>query len=89
MFLYRQKEGRAQELVKEAREINPDIDIVAIKCDITDSSQITQIVAELNARKAYLSSLFLVASGGLERGMSEDYPMLMNKDAQLAVVNAC
>ncbi len=89
MFLFREKEQRAQELIEEARAINPEAEVVAIKCDITDKDQLGQIAAALNARKAYLGSIFLVASGGLERGKSDDYPMLVNKDAQLSLVSEC
>lgn len=85
-FLYREKERRANELVEEAAQLAPDAQVIPLRCDITEEGQLAEAEMLVSMSDISLSGLFLVASGGLEPGMPEDYAMRMNRDAQLAVV---
>jgi NAD(P)-dependent dehydrogenase (short-subunit alcohol dehydrogenase family) len=86
---YRNKASRAQEVAREISRHGQRA--LWVGCDITRAEDIERLFAELNAWRDHLDILVLNASGGLERDLvaaDSQYPMRINRDAQLAVVDA-
>ncbi|BCL84230.1 short chain dehydrogenase [Ktedonobacteria bacterium brp13] len=64
---------------------------LAVHCDLTHAEDIAQLLVDLQQWTDHLDTLVLNASGGLEHSLvanNPDYPMHINHDAQLAVVDA-
>lgn len=86
---YRNKAARAQEVAaaitqmgREAREL---------PCDITHADEVAHLFQEVSEWRGHLDILVLNASGGMERELvaaDPGYAMHINRDAQLALVNA-
>jgi NAD(P)-dependent dehydrogenase (short-subunit alcohol dehydrogenase family) len=90
MFLYREKESRANQVAEQAlREGVAGVRIIPLQCDITDPVQRLRMNGHLTGRGIRLSGLVLAASGGLEPGKGDDYSMLINRDAQVAMLEQC
>jgi NAD(P)-dependent dehydrogenase (short-subunit alcohol dehydrogenase family) len=86
---YRNKASRAQEVAREISRHGQRA--LWVGCDITQAEDIARLFAELGAWRDHLDILLLNASGGLERDLvaaDSEYPMRINRDAQLAVVEA-
>ena len=86
---YRNKAARANEVVAEIAQ--RDMRSLAIQCDITLPEERERLFGALSAWSDTLNVLVLNASGGLERDLlatEPGYPMLINRDAQLALVEA-
>jgi NAD(P)-dependent dehydrogenase (short-subunit alcohol dehydrogenase family) len=86
---YRNKAARAESVVAQARARG--VDALAIGGDMTHADDLRRLIHELRAWRPALSALVLNASGGLERvarAADPDYPMRINRDAQLALVEA-
>ncbi|MGO8950905.1 MAG: SDR family oxidoreductase [Ktedonobacterales bacterium] len=84
---YRNKASRAQEVAKEIARHGQRA--LWIGGDITDAADRERLFAELLDWRDHLDVLVLNASGGLERDLvaaDSRYPMRINRDAQLAVV---
>ncbi len=84
---YRNKASRAQEVAKEISRHGQRA--LWVGCDITRAEDVQRLFAELGAWRDHLDVLVLNASGGLERDLvaaDSQYPMRINRDAQLAVV---
>ncbi len=84
---YRNKAGRAEEIAAEIRQ--HDVRSLAVMCDITKQEDIDQLFVALQPWASHLNLLVLNASGGLERELvadDPDYPMKINRDAQIAFV---
>lgn len=86
-FTYRNKAARAQEIssaiTRQGRQA------LAIRCDITQTDEVAHLFQQVGQWRAHLDILVLNASGGIERDLvaiDPDYPMHMNRDAQLALV---
>ena len=86
---YRNKAARANEVAGEIAKLG--VRSLAIQGDITLQADRERIFAELRAWSERLNALVLNASGGLERDLlatEPDYPMHINRDAQIALVEA-
>jgi NAD(P)-dependent dehydrogenase (short-subunit alcohol dehydrogenase family) len=86
-FLYRNKAVRATQVIAAARTVGAAA--LALACDITQQDQLERMVREVAHWRTRLDVLVLNASGGLERDLlatDPDYPMHINRDAQIAVV---
>jgi NAD(P)-dependent dehydrogenase (short-subunit alcohol dehydrogenase family) len=84
---YRNKAARAEEVAREIIRHNQRA--LWIGCDITRAEDRERLFAQLGAWRDHLDVLVLNASGGLERDLvaaDHAYPMRINRDAQLAVV---
>ncbi|MET0590090.1 MAG: SDR family oxidoreductase, partial [Naasia sp.] len=83
---FRNKEKRALQLVSKLEERGGEA--IAIGADLTDSASLAAMFDEVSTRWGGLDVLVLNASGGMESGVEEDYAMKLNRDAQLAVLDA-
>jgi len=86
---YRNKAARAQEvataITRQGREA------LALRCDITHADDVVHLFQHVGEWRGHLDILVLNASGGMERDLvaaDPDYAMHINRDAQLALVNA-
>ena len=86
---YRNKAARAEAVV--ASFAGDGVNGLSIACDITRPTEVEHLFTTLRDWRDHLDVLVLNASGGLEReALAADplYPMRINRDAQLAVVDA-
>lgn len=86
---YRNKEARANEII--ATVMSHGVRGLARPCDLTRSDDIAQFFEQLKQWTEHLDVLVLNASGGLERDLvaaDPQYPMHINRDAQLAFTDA-
>lgn len=88
-FTFRNKAARADDVSQDVRA--GGVDALPIQCDITQAEDLASMVTAIREWGHRLRLLVLNASGGLERDLvaaDPDYPLRMNRDAQLAVVDA-
>jgi 3-oxoacyl-[acyl-carrier protein] reductase len=78
---YREKANRAHSVVEAVRSAGGDAS--AVQADVTDEQAVVAMLDEIVERLGGLDVLVLNASGGLEPGADADYPMLLNRDAQV------
>lgn len=78
---YRNKAKRAEAVVAEVNGAGQRGWIV--QADLTDAEQVAAMMQQVERDAGPLDLLVLNASGGLERGMAEDYAMQVNLHAQL------
>ena len=78
---YRNKEARALKLVAALKENGAEA--IAVGADLTDPADVARMAATIEDAFGGLDILVLNASGGMESGMSEDYAMRLNRDAQV------
>lgn len=83
---FRNKAPRAEKLAAQLRELG--VRALVQGADLTDSDSVSAMMAEITAEYGGLDILVLNASGGMEGGMAEDYALTLNRDAQLAVLEA-
>ena len=83
---YRNKAPRAQKLATQLGELG--VRAVPIAADLTDQASVDAMFAEVAEAFGGLDVLVLNASGGMEAGMAEDYALLLNRDAQVRVLEA-
>jgi NAD(P)-dependent dehydrogenase (short-subunit alcohol dehydrogenase family) len=86
---YRNKRSRAEEVATQATAKGARALVIA--SDITAEADVADLATQLRDWAGHLDALVLNASGGLEREMlaaDPDYPMHINRDAQIAVVDA-
>lgn len=86
---YRNKAARAETVAAQLRALGADA--LTIGGDMTSAADRQRLIAELSAWRPQLNALILNASGGLERealAADPDYPMRINRDAQVALVDA-
>jgi NAD(P)-dependent dehydrogenase (short-subunit alcohol dehydrogenase family) len=83
---FRNKEARAVKLADEIRGGGGTA--LTIGADLTDPDSVAAMAARIAETFGTLDVLVLNASGGMESGMAEDYAMLLNRDAQVGVVDA-
>lgn len=83
---YRDKAARAQRVVDAIRASGGEA--TAVRADITDASAVSAMAEEVRHRYGRLNALVLNASGGLERDVDAGYALRLNRDAQLAVLDA-
>jgi NAD(P)-dependent dehydrogenase (short-subunit alcohol dehydrogenase family) len=83
---FRNKEARAVKLADELRASGGTA--ITVGADLTDRDSVEAMMATIADQFGSLDILVLNASGGMESGMAEDYAMLLNRDAQVDVVDA-
>lgn len=86
---YRNKAARANDVVSQA--IQRGVRALAEACDITHAADLAQFFSTLQPWSPQLDVLVLNASGGMERealAADPDYAMHINRDAQIALVDA-
>ena len=87
---YRNKEARANEVIATVTG-HDDVRGLARPCDMTLTEDVTRFFKDLRQWTEHLDVLVLNASGGMERDLvaaDPQYPMHINRDAQLAFVDA-
>jgi NAD(P)-dependent dehydrogenase (short-subunit alcohol dehydrogenase family) len=83
---FRNKAPRAERLAAQLRELGGRVLVQG--ADLTDRESLEAMFAEIKREFGGLDVLVLNASGGMESGMGEDYALRLNRDAQLAVLDA-
>lgn len=83
---FRNKAPRAEKLAAELRELG--VRALVQGADLTDPESVGAMMAAVQAELGGLDILVLNASGGMESGMESDYALKLNRDAQLAVLDA-
>ena len=86
---YRNKAARAQEVVESIMQQGQRG--LALACDMTKPDDVQRGIQEIGQWSEHLDALVLNASGGMERDLvatDPDYPMHINRDAQLCFVEA-
>lgn len=78
---YRSKAPRAEEIVCQIEKLGRRA--MAVQADMTVASEMEAMLASVERAFQRLDVLVLNASGGLEKGKSEDYAMALNHTAQL------
>ncbi|MDQ7877885.1 SDR family oxidoreductase [Microbacterium sp. QXD-8] len=81
---YRNKAPRAEKLATELRELG--VQVLVVGADLTDPASVQAMFDEVGRTFGALDILVLNASGGMESGMAEDYALLLNRDAQVSVL---
>ncbi|PPI24983.1 short chain dehydrogenase [Rathayibacter sp. AY1B1] len=83
---YRSKAPRADKLVAQIVEAGGTA--IAVGADLTDADSRTELFSRIEKEFGGLDVLVLNASGGMESNMGEDYAMVLNRDSQVAVLDA-
>lgn len=83
---FRNKEARARKVVAAIEAKGGEA--IAIGADLTDPESLATMFGEVQAAWGGLDLLVLNASGGMESGMAADYAMVLNRDAQVRVLDA-
>ncbi|AND16457.1 short chain dehydrogenase [Rathayibacter tritici] len=83
---YRSKAPRADKLVAQIVEAGGSA--IAVGADLTDADSRAQLFSRIEQEYGGLDILVLNASGGMESNRGEDYAMVLNRDSQLAVLDA-
>ena len=89
IITYRNKAARAEEVVAAVAALGRDA--LALAADMTEQAAIDALFRRVGEWCGRLDLLVLNASGGLERDLvaaDPDYPLRLNRDAQLATVRA-
>ena len=82
---YRSKVARAEEIADKIRSIGRRA--LLAPADITNESEVSQMMGSIAANFAHLDLLVLNASGGLEKNKPADYAMDLNLTAQTRLVD--
>lgn len=82
----RDKVRRAEQLVSEI--VDAGGQAMAIPADLTDQAAVQAMFAQIASTYGHLDVLVLNASGGLEADMPPDYALRLNRDAQIACLDA-
>lgn len=86
---YRNKKARADEVAADVLRTGGAA--LVVQADITDENALSRFAGDVVAWRPHVDLLVLNASGGLERDLlaaDPEYPMRINRDAQLASVEA-
>lgn len=83
---FRNKAPRAEKLAADLRELG--VRALVQGADLTDPDSLAEMFGAVQQEFGGLDVLVLNASGGMESGMGEDYALKLNRDAQLAVLDA-
>ncbi|MGB3376713.1 MAG: SDR family oxidoreductase [Microbacterium sp.] len=83
---FRNKAPRAEKLANELRSLGRRVLVVG--ADLTDPASVTDMFDQVRAEFGRLDVLVLNASGGMESGVAEDYALVLNRDAQVNVLQA-
>ncbi len=83
---FRNKAPRAEKLAAQLRELG--VEVLVAQADLTDAASVADMMSQVREAFGSLDLLVLNASGGMESGMGEDYALVLNRDAQLGVLDA-
>lgn len=83
---FRNKAPRAEKLAAQLRELG--VEALVVGADLTDEASVQAMMRQVAETFGSLDILVLNASGGMESGMGEDYALVLNRDAQLNVLDA-
>lgn len=83
---YRDKARRANAVVEEIESQGGQAS--AARADLTDPTAVAAMLDQIRRRYGRLDLLVLNASGGMERDAGPSYAMRLNRDAQLALLEA-
>lgn len=83
---YRNKAPRAEKVAQAARDAG--VQAVVVQADLTDADSLATMFAAAKDAFGGLDLLVMNASGGMESGLGEDYAMRLNRDAQVALLEA-
>ena len=83
---FRNKAPRAEKLATQLRELG--VEVLVVGADLTDPASVSDMMNQVRDAFGGLDLLVLNASGGMESGMGEDYALVLNRDAQLNVLDA-
>ncbi|MEZ5214500.1 MAG: SDR family oxidoreductase [Microbacterium sp.] len=83
---FRNKAPRAEKLAAQLRELG--VEVLVVQADLTDQASVADMMEQVQQTFGSLDLLVLNASGGMESGMGEDYALVLNRDAQLNVLDA-
>jgi NAD(P)-dependent dehydrogenase (short-subunit alcohol dehydrogenase family) len=83
---FRNKQARALKLVDKI--VAAGGSAIAIGADLTDAASVAALFDTIEREWGGLDILVLNASGGMESGMAADYAMQLNRDSQVALLNA-
>ncbi|KQQ01290.1 MULTISPECIES: SDR family oxidoreductase [unclassified Rathayibacter] len=83
---YRSKAPRATKLVDQI--VSGGGSAFAVGADLTDADSRTALFSRIQEELGGLDVLVLNASGGMESNMGEDYAMVLNRDSQVASLDA-
>jgi len=83
---FRNKAPRAEKLAREVRELG--VEALVVGADLTDADSLAAMFAAVKEAFGSIDVLVLNASGGMESGMAEDYALTLNRDAQIATLEA-
>ncbi|MFZ4841635.1 SDR family oxidoreductase [Mycetocola saprophilus] len=83
---FRNKEARALKLAEQIRTAGGTA--ITVGADLTDPASVADMMDTIRAEYGSLDILVLNASGGMESGMAENYALLLNRDAQLNVLES-
>lgn len=86
MINFRNKAPRAEKLATQLRELG--VEVLVVGADLTDPASVSDMMSQVRDAFGGLDLLVLNASGGMESGMGEDYALVLNRDAQLNVLDA-
>jgi 3-oxoacyl-[acyl-carrier protein] reductase len=81
---YRSKKSRAQKIAQQIAAAGKET--LLLQADITNHVEVRAMFQTIQSTWGKLDTLVLNASGGLERDRSNDYAMMLNRDAQLGLV---
>jgi NAD(P)-dependent dehydrogenase (short-subunit alcohol dehydrogenase family) len=83
---YRSKAPRAEKVVAAIEAAGGEA--FAVGADLTDVGSLGAMMGEIRERLGGLDLLVMNASGGMETGMGADYALRLNRDAQVALLEA-
>lgn len=83
---YRSKAPRADKLV--AQIIDAGGTAIAVGADLTDAASRSEMFSRIEQEYGGLDVLVLNASGGMESDKGQDYAMALNRDSQVATLEA-
>lgn len=83
---YRSKAPRANKLV--AQIIDAGGTAIAVGADLTDAASRSEMFSRIEQEYGGLDVLVLNASGGMESDKGQDYAMALNRDSQVATLEA-
>ena len=83
---FRNKAPRAEKLATELRDLG--VQVLTVGADLTDKDSVAAMFTSVKETFGLLDILVLNASGGMESGMAEDYALVLNRDAQLNVLES-
>ena len=82
---YRNKAGRAQEVIADVEAAGRRG--IAVQADMSLNEDLDALMVKTGGAFGHIDLLVLNASGGMEKDKPADYAMLLNRDAQIQMLN--